>query len=98
MKREKLVLTKDEARMIVYEDHADFIVVSDDIVSTTRWSEIHDIVIQQIHNGKFFKGEYSTGATEEQDEQPFSYDDPDFLEVVAMEKTVTYYGWEHNDE
>lgn len=89
--REKLILTAEEARNIVYEDTNEYDVISDDIVSTSRWSEHHDIIVKRVSDGKFFESNYSTGKTEMQDESPYEYDDPEFTEVFPVEETVIKY-------
>ncbi len=88
---EVLTLTKEEAREVIWEDHDDFDLVRDDLVDTSRWSEIHDVVIKRLSDGKFFMDSYSVGATEMQDESPWEYSDPNFVEVVPVEKTVIVY-------
>ena len=88
---EVLTITKEEAREVIWEDHDDFDLVRDDLVDTSRWSEIHDVVIKRLSDGKFFMDSYSVGATEVQDERPWEYSDPNFVEVVPVEKTVIVY-------
>lgn len=91
MTREKLILTKDEARNIVWEDSKEFKTISNEIVDTRRWSNVHDIVIQRLSDGKYFADGYSVGATEMQDESPYEYSDPDFTEVFPVEKTIIVF-------
>lgn len=47
--------------------------IEDDIIDTTRWSIVHEIVFED--NGKFYMTTYSEGATEYQDERPWEYED-----------------------
>lgn len=47
--------------------------IEDDIIDTTRWSIIHEIVFED--KGKFYMTTYSEGATEYQDERPWEYED-----------------------
>ena len=65
--------------------------VVDELVSTSRWSIQHYLVFK--HEDKFYETHYSTGATENQDEGPWEYeDDPiECQEVEAYQKTVTAY-------
>lgn len=56
--------------------------IEDNIVDTSRWSEIHEVVFK--HQGKFYRTDYSCGATEMQDESPFEYDD-DEIECTEVE-------------
>lgn len=96
--REKLEISNSDARRMVYEDLEDFEVIEDSIYDTTRWSEQHEVVVKRESDGKFFAGTYQRGLTEYQDEQPFEYTDPDFIEVKPIEKTITVYGWEVDDD
>ena len=89
--REKLVLTKEEARLIVYEDSNDYDIIEDTIDDTSRWSENHSVVIQRVSDGKYFSGHYSQGLTESQDERAFDNYEPDFREVFQAEKTIIVY-------
>ena len=66
-------------------------VVENTLSSTTRWSHIYEMVFS--YDGKFYMTDYSTGATEQQDEQPFEYSDEkiECIEVVPVEvKTIKY--------
>lgn len=59
-------------------------------VDNTRWSIVYDLVFK--HDGKLYQTSYSRGATEQQDESPWQYDDEvECTEVEAYEKTVTDY-------
>lgn len=89
--REKLVLTPEEGRSIVYDDHDDFELISKEITDTSRWSIFYENIYKRISDGKFFKTNYSEGATECQDESPYEYDDAVFEEVFPVEKTVIVY-------
>lgn len=94
MEREKLEITAEDARDLVWGDGPEGLeIVQDEIVETTRWSTIHGIVVKRLSDGKFFGAGYSVGATEMQDESPWETDDPEFLEVLAVEKTVISYEW-----
>lgn len=90
-KREKLNLSREEGRNIIYGDSEDYKVIQDDIIDHTRWSVIHNIVIQRLSDGKYFKDSYSDGATEMQDETPYDYDDPHFEEVFPVEQVTIIY-------
>lgn len=86
----KLELTKDEARAIIWDDYdGDIEVIEDDLIDTTRWSEVHNIIIKK--DGRFYQDSYSVGATEMQDEEPYEYSEPNFTEVFPVEKTVIVY-------
>ncbi len=88
---EVLDFTKSQARDSIWGDLEGFDVVLDTLVDTTRWSEIHDVVIKRTSDGKFFTDSYSVGATEMQDESPWEYSEPNFVECVPVEKTVIIY-------
>lgn len=86
----KLELTKDEARDIIWQDNEDGVeLIVDDLIDTTRWSEVHNVVIKK--DGRFYQDTYSVGATEMQDESPWEYSEPCFTEVFPVEKTVIVY-------
>lgn len=89
--REKLIITKEEARNIIYEDHEDYDVISDEIIDHRRWSVDHEVIIKRLSDEKFFQGNYSRGATESQDEEPFKYSEPEFTEVFLTTKTIQVY-------
>jgi hypothetical protein len=88
---EELQLTSKEGRMIVYGDSEDFNIVEEKITSVSRWSIHYRIVIARKTDGKFFVGTYSKGATESQEEHPFDYSEPNFVEAVAVSKNITVY-------
>lgn len=89
--REKLALTKEQARDIIWGSNKDFIEIQDDIVEHRRWSVVHEIIVQRKSDGKYFKDNYNTGATENQDERPYEYTEPNFTEVFPVTKTYTDY-------
>lgn len=83
-------LTKEEARGLIWGDHPEGIkVIYDKLIDTTRWSEIHEIVFEK--DGKFYMDTYSVGATEMQDESPWEYSEPNFVEVFPHEETIIVY-------
>lgn len=88
---EKLEVTAEAAREIVWGSDSRFEVVKDDIVDTRRWSEDHRVVVRRKSDEKLFIGNYSTGLTEMQDESPFEYSEPDFVEAEAYETLVVKY-------
>jgi hypothetical protein len=89
--REKLKLTGEEGRRIIYEDHEDFELVRSEIVDNSRWSVVYEDVYQRLSDKKFFKTTYTKGATEMQDERPYEYGGALFYEVFLVEKTVLVY-------
>lgn len=86
-------LSKQEAQELVCDNLKGFKEISDEIVDTRRWSVTHNYICQHVESGKFYEVEFSCGATEQQDEQPFEFDEePIWLtEVVPVEKIVTVY-------
>ena len=91
MNREKLNLTSEQGRDIVYGDDSNFVIIEDRIVGTRRWSVVYEIVVQRKTDGKYFKDVYRRGATEMQDEQPYEYSEPNFTEVFPVTKTYIVY-------
>ena len=72
-------------------DDEDLELIQDELVETSRWSEIHVIVFKI--GDHYYDSSYSSGLTEYQDERPYEYD-PDEIEcreVMPVEKTITVY-------
>ena len=68
----------------------DDIVQEDNIIETSRWSELHEIVFS--YKDKYYQTSYSQGLTELQDESPWEYDDE--IECVEVEqKEVLVKQW-----
>jgi len=64
--------------------------LEDEIIDTSRWSVHHSIVFED--GGKFYQTSYSVGATEQQCEAPWEYEDD--IDVVEVErKPVTVEQW-----
>lgn len=64
--------------------------IVDRIVDTTRWSIVHEIVFED--DGKFYMTTYSEGATEQQDEKPWEYEEE--VECTEVElKEVKVKKW-----
>jgi hypothetical protein len=93
MDREKLHLTKKEAREIIYSwgEKIGYENINDEQVDSTRWSIVHRIIIRRLSDGKYFADHYSVGATEMQEEQPYENDEPDFTEVFKKYKVIKVY-------
>ena len=66
-------------------------IVEDNLVETDRWSILHELIFQ--HDGKYYRTNYSVGATEIQDEGPFEFSDEwvECKEVEPFEKKVIGY-------
>ena len=56
--------------------------VHEEIIDTTRWSIIKEIVFKD-KDGKYYQTTYSKGATECQDESPWEYEDE--IECIEVE-------------
>lgn len=66
------------------------LVVEDTIIGKSRWSIQHVMVFKR--DGRFYRAYYSVGATENQDEGPFEYDDVVSCgEVTPVEVMTTKY-------
>lgn len=64
--------------------------IEDNIIDTTRWSEIHEIVFKM--GNKFYQTSYSCGATEMQDESPWEHENE--VEITEVEqKEVLVKRW-----
>lgn len=60
------------------------------IIDTDRWSIIYEIIFED--EGKFYKAGYSTGATENQYEEPWEYEK--IIDAVEVEqKEITTIQW-----
>jgi hypothetical protein len=83
-KRRKIVkFDKGVLQELAYEDYdASYEVVERELVDTSRWSHIYSMVF--TFEGKFYRTQYSVGATEQQDESPYEYG-PDSIECEEVE-------------
>ena len=64
-----------------------------ELVDTSRWSTIHEVVYKDLETGKFYESSYRKGATESQDERPYEYDgaEIELCEVVPRETITIKY-------
>ena len=79
---------------LVYEGETDNLkLIENKISGNSRWSIFHDVIFQDKSDGKFYKTNYSVGATENQDESPFENeeDEMECLEVFPNQVLVTVY-------
>ena len=88
-------LSKEEARLIIWSDHDRAKLVRNQIIDHDRWS-LHFELIFEL-DGKYYKGRYSKGATEYQDEKPFDYSESVFVEVEPYVRTMIDYKGVKND-
>ena len=65
--------------------------LENELVDHSRWSVIYSMVFTT--EGKFFRSNYSRGATEYQEESPYEYDGDEIEceEVFPKEFTITRY-------
>lgn len=81
---------KDFMLEVLWEDRDDAEIILDVIDGNSRWSLEHRFIF--TFEGKFWETSYRTGATEQQDETPWQYDDSvECWEVVPVEKIVIDY-------
>jgi hypothetical protein len=67
--------------------------IEDTIVDHRRWSVDHNIIFKK--DEKYYRTSYSVGATEQQDERPWEYEDEvECEEVQKVAKTITVEVWE----
>ena len=85
--------TKDFLQDLAYDQYdIDHItVIEDELTDSSRWT-LHYRMVFKL-DGKFYESSYSTGATEQQDEIPYEWEDDviDCHEVVPQEVTVIKY-------
>jgi hypothetical protein len=90
--REELKLTPKEGLSIVWEDTDEFKTIHNKVVDTSRWSIHYEIIVERLSDNKYFKSNYSVGATEYQDERPYEYEKyAVFKEVFPVQKTITVF-------
>jgi len=82
---------KEFLQRVVSDDAEGVEVIKDEIIDTSRWSIHYNMVFK--FEDKLYEVQYSCGATEQQDEQPFEYDGDEIEcpEVIAVPKTVIDY-------
>lgn len=85
-----MILEKWKARDILWGDSLDGKVIQDTITHNSRWNIHHEIVVE--YKGEFYLAYYSVGATEQQDEQAWEYDeDVEFIPAKKVEKVITVW-------
>ena len=82
-------ISKETALAILDGDKEAGEIVLNEQIDTARWSIVYRLVVRV--DGKLYQGHYRRGSTECQEEQPWEYTEPQFVEVEAYEKTVTDY-------
>lgn len=84
-------LTKEEASLVICGDHLLWKTIENKIYDRSRWSIHKSGIFEYLPSGKFYRLQWSQGATESQEEQPFQHEDPNLIEVYPVEKTVIVY-------
>jgi len=67
--------------------------ISNELIDSSRWSLNYELIFKEESTGKFYRSFYDRGATEYQDEGPYSSegDEVSCDEVEPVEVTVTAY-------
>lgn len=87
----KIKLDKVVARRIIVDDEDGWKLIEKEIVEQRRWATLYTVVVQRLADGKFFRTSYDQGSTELQDEDPWEYCDPEFVEVAPEAKIKMVY-------
>lgn len=85
---------KEDLINLVDEGVAEGLVrIEDYFISHSRWAVNRRMVFTDKASGKFYEATYSRGATEQQDESPFEYEDDlvECEEVHPVEAVITVY-------
>jgi len=83
----KITIPAELARAIVYDDSDEGELVEEEIFDTSRWSLTYKAIIK--YQDKFYKTFYRVGATEQQEEKPWEFDDvAELVEVHQVPKTM----------
>ena len=92
MNREILNLTSEQGRNIVNGEDSNFVIVEVRLIVKRRLVDEYKIVVKRKSDGKYFKDVYCRGnVTEDQDESPYEYLEPNFTEVFPVTKTYIDY-------
>ncbi len=98
---DKIVLTRDDSLELLDCDSAEVMIdgnvrkfekIYDEVSSTGRWSEYHDIVIKDTDSGEMYISDYSVGLTECQEESPWEFEDNvEWVRCEPYEVKITKY-------
>lgn len=87
--------SKEDLQALAWDEHDldKYEIVLCELVDTTRWSVIYEQVFRVKDTGLLYSTSYSSGATEQQDEEPYEYekDTINCPEVFAVQVEVTQY-------
>lgn len=89
-----ITLGAKDARNIVCEDHEDWDLVpnTEQLTNHSRWSVGKTAVFIQKSTNKCYRFDWSVGATESQDEQPYEYEKEVVVTEVSLQ-SVTREEW-----
>jgi len=84
---------KEWLQELAYEDYDknEVKIIENKIYDTSRWSIHYELIFE--FEEKLYRTFYSTGATEQQCEEPFEYEPPEIEceEVIPVIKNITVY-------
>lgn len=88
-----MILSLEEASLVVYDDHEDFITLYDtkEIISRRRWYTQYTKVVKYNPSGKHYRIHYNVGNTEIQDcgaQEMFDYQEQVKLHEVELKEVV----------
>ena len=75
---------KEELILALSGDSERIEVLKDSLIDSSRWSLIYEVIFLDGEDGKTWSTTYTTGATENQDQGPFEYDD-EMVPCIEME-------------
>ena len=83
-------LTKEDGNAIVWGDHDGWEEVDGTVLREKegRWMLGCEGVFKHLESGKYYKFYWAEGATEDQECDPYEFDEPNPIEVHQVEKTV----------
>ena len=84
----KMCLTRDEGNDVVWGESDAWHTVKERITGKTRWHLLMSGVFKHLDSGRYYRIDWSTGATEMQEGDPFEFRDPKLVEVEEVEATV----------
>lgn len=90
MDRDKISLSVNELRDVVYGDSDDYEVIKIDIVGTWRHGEEDVAIVQRKSDKKYFKLDYRDSCKDECEFEDINYDG-EYDQVFPVEKTVIVY-------
>lgn len=90
MEREKIKLTAEEVKDIVYGDSSEFNVINSEITGTFRHGNENTAIIQRVLDDKFFSVDYRDSVKDSCEFEDMNYGG-EYSEVFPVEKTIIIY-------